>query len=376
MNKESEAKFPISDLLRLHFIDGLSSSRVGKLIAAFKTPERIYRATVNELIRVDGFDKTLANRVKPSLSDENLIKKVDDQLSKLERYNAKILTIWDDEYPVNLRNIYNAPLLLFVRGEILPEDSRSVAVIGSRKVSDYGTLAAERIAGDLASKGVTVVSGMAAGIDSHAHWGALKSGGRTIAVLGCGVETVYPASNNSLYKEIIENGAVISEFEFGTKPWPGNFPARNRIISGLSLGTLIVEAPKKSGALITARWALEQNREVFAIPGNITSDLSEGSNALIRDSAAKLVLDADDILEELRIHIDRKGDAGSERDIPPVKLSSEEEYVFGMVENEPVLVDTMSQKSGQATSKILPLLLTLELKGVIRKLPGSKYVRV
>lgn len=369
-------KFPIQDLLRLHFIDTLSSSRVRKLIQAFKTPDRIYRASVEELIRVDGFDKILANHIVSSLNDKKLLENVDVQLSKLEKYNASIVTVWDDDYPENLKNIYNPPLLLFVKGQLKKEDSQSVAVIGSRKVSDYGKLAAEKISGDLAAKGITVVSGMAAGIDSAAHWGALKNGGRTIAVLGCGVDIVYPASNNSLYKEIIEYGAIVSEFPFGTKPWRGNFPARNRIISGLSLGTLVVEAPKKSGALITAAWALEQNREVFAVPGNISSELSEGSNALIRDSAAKLVQNADDILHELRIHRDRQGDGAGEIEAPRVNLTNDEEVIYKYVDNEPVLVDTMAQKSGLKTSVLLPLLLNLEFKGLIRKLPGNKYVRV
>lgn len=369
-------KIPIKDLLRLHFVDTLSSSRVRKLIHAFKTPERIYRASVEEFIRIEGFDKILANQIVTSLKDNKLSEKVDDQLSRLEKYNAVIVTIWDDDYPENLKNIYNPPLLLFVRGQLKKEDSLSIAVIGSRKVTDYGKLAAEKISGDLAAKGITVVSGMAAGIDSTAHWSALKNGGRTIAVLGCGVDIVYPASNNSLYKKIIESGAIVSEFPFGTKPWRGNFPARNRIISGLSLGTLVVEAPKKSGALITARLALEQNREVFAVPGNISSKLSEGSNALIRDSAAKLVQNADDILHELQIHRDRQGDGTGETEVPKVNLTNDEEVVYKYVGNEPVLIDTMAQKGGLKTSVLLPLLLNLELKGLIRKLPGNNYVRV
>jgi len=369
-------KIPIKDLLRLHSIDTLGSLRVRKLLQAFKTPERIYRASVEEICRIDGFDETLANHIVTSLNVKNLSKAVDNQLSKLEKYNASIVTIWDDDYPENLKNIYNAPLLLFVRGQLKKEDSHSVAVVGSRRVSDYGKLAAEKISGELAAKGITIVSGMAAGIDSVAHWSALKSGGRTIAVLGCGVDVIYPASNKSLYNEIIEYGAVVSEFFFGMQSLPGNFPARNRIISGLSLGTLVVEAPKKSGALITARLALEQNREVFAIPGNISSKLSEGSNALIRDSAAKLVQNADDILHELQIHRDRQGEGTGEAEAPQVKLTNDEEVIYKYVDNEPVQIDTMAQKSGLKTSVLLPLLLNLELKGLIRKLPGSTYVRV
>lgn len=368
-------KFPVQDLLRLYFMSSLGSARVRKLIEAFKIPERLYNASFNEIKRVEGFDESLAKQVKSSIKDETLLQKVDSQLSKLKQYNAKLITIWDDEYPENLRNIYNPPVLLFVKGELLTRDTGSIAIVGSRTVSEYGRIAAERIAGDLAAQGITIVSGMASGIDSIAHWGALKAGGRTLAVLGCGIDIVYPAENNSLYKEIIKNGAVISEFEFGTKPWPGNFPARNRIISGISLGTVVVEAGKKSGALITAAAALEQNREVFAVPGNISSKSSEGTNALIRDSAAKLVQNAEDIINELKFRL--TGQEGEHKKAPPpVKLTGDEASVYALVENEPVLVDTMSQKSGISTSKILTQLLSLELKGLVRRLPGNKYVRI
>ena len=375
LNGGEGVKFPIQDLLRLHFISELGPSRIRKLIGAFKTPERIYKASLKELMRVDGFDEILAQKVRSSIKDETLITKVDSQLSKLDDFNAKIITIWDDDYPQNLRNIYNPPLLLFVKGQLLPEDVRSIAIVGTRAVSEYGRVTAGRIAADLVAQGITIVSGMAAGIDSNAHWGALKAGGRSLAVLGCGIDIVYPASNNALYKEIILKGAVISEFGFGTKPWPGNFPSRNRIISGISMGTVVVEAGKKSGALITAAAALEQNREVFAVPGNISSRHSDGTNALIRDSAAKLVQNADDILSELQAQLGSHECRQTDPEIPPPHLTGEEASVYKLVEFEPVLVDTMSQKSGMPTPKLLNQLLILELKGLIRKLPGNKYVR-
>ncbi len=250
-------------------------------------------------MRVDGFNNILSKKFLSSIRDTSLIELVNRQIAKLKNYDTAAVTIWDDTYPGNLLNIYSPPLVLSVRGELKTDDVRCVAVVGSRTISEYGRLAAEKIAGDLASQWIMIVSGMAAGIDTEAHWAAIRTRGRTVAVLGCGIDVEYPASNNSLYKEIMKNGAVISEFPFGMKPWPGNFPQQNRIISGMALGTLVVEAGGKSGALITASAALEQNREVFAIPGNISSRHIEGSNALIRDGAAKLVQNAEDVINEL-----------------------------------------------------------------------------
>ncbi len=271
--------FPLHDLLRLHFLPAIGPYRAFKLIKAFKNPDSIYRATYDEIMRVDGFNNILSKKFLSSIRDTSLIELVNRQIAKLKNYDTAAVTILDDTYPGNLLNIYSPPLVLFVRGELKTDDVRCVAVVGSRTISEYGRLAA--------------------GIDTEAHWAAIRTGGRTVAVLGCGIDVVYPASNNSLYKEIMKNGAVISEFPFGMKPWPGNFPQRNRIISGMALGTLVVEAGEKSGALITASVALEQNREVFAIPGNISRRHIEGSNALIRDGAAKLVQNAEDVINEL-----------------------------------------------------------------------------
>jgi len=367
-------EFPLTDLLRLSFIPSLGSNRIRRLVNAFETPERMYRASMRELCGVDGFDATIARQVQQGFRDQKLIQKAEKQQERLERYDARVITLWDDGYPANLRTIYNPPLLLYVKGTLLPDDNRSVALVGTRTVSEYGRLAAERLAQELAARGITVISGMATGIDSHAHWGALRAGGRTIAVFGCGIDIVYPPENASLYKAILDNGAVLSEFGMGTRPSRGNFPARNRIISGLSLGTVIVEAGKKSGALITASAALEQNREVFAVPGNITSKRSEGTNRLIRDSAAKLVLTAEDILTELKPQLKYPGSAGAEQ--PPVKLSDDEERVFSLVGQEPATVDEMTKQSGMPPVQLFAPLLTLELKGLIRKLPGNKYVRL
>ncbi len=372
-------EFTQRDLLLLKYTPDLGPSRIRQLVTEFKRPETLHKAVPKHFVKLDGFDATLASKVvtniKKTINDSGIQREIDNQINLVDKYNAKIITVFDESYPANLKNIYDPPLLLFVRGEIIPDDSYSLAVVGSRNVSEYGVLTAEKLSGELAVKGITIVSGMAAGIDSHAHWGCLKTGGRTIAVLGCGLDYIYPASNKKLYEEIIDNGAVISEYPFKTKPLKDNFPARNRIISGLSLGTIIIEASKKSGSLITAKYALEQNREVFAVPGNVSSSRSEGTNALIRDSAAKLVLNADDILTEIGPQVSFGENDSDQKTELKIKLSESEKEVYDLLDEEPVHVDQMVQKSRLTSPIILTQLLTLELKGIIRKLPGGRYVK-
>ncbi|MFC1492579.1 DNA-processing protein DprA [candidate division KSB1 bacterium] len=373
--------FSVRDILFLKYTPDLGPARIRNLISAFGSIGDIQSSTTKDLCRLDGFDEILSkkvlNGIRQNLKDKSYSEKIEKQIDLAEKYKSEILTILDSTYPENLKSIYDAPVVLYIRGSIQTEDEFSIAVVGSRNVSEYGTLTAERIASDLAVKGITVVSGMATGIDSYAHWGCLRSGGRTIAVLGNGLDYVYPSANKKLYDEIVENGAVISEYPFGTKPLKDNFPGRNRIISGLSLGTLIVEASKRSGALITAKYALEQNKEVFAIPGNVSSSRSEGTNMLIRDCAAKLVLTADDILTELEPKLSKLNFIRQERDSSlNINISESEKRVYHLIEDEPTTVDAMVQKSGLSLTVILTDLLTLELKGHVKKLPGNKYVRI
>jgi len=368
-------KYPLQDLVHLCLIPSLGSSRIRSLLNEFKTCERLLSASVRELCRLDGLEKKLARQILQGLRDTELTQKADRQTKLLEKFNAHILTFWDEEYPSNLRSIYNPPVLLYIKGEILPEDNLSVAMVGTRSVTDYGRVTADKLARDLAAKGITIVSGMATGVDSYAHWGALKAGGRTIAVFGNGIDIVYPPENVSLYKEIVKNGAVISEYPFGVQPSRGSFPARNRIISGMTLGTVIVEAGKKSGSLITAAAALEQNREVFAVPGNINYKQCAGTNRLIQNGAAKLVLTAEDVLEELDPKL-RKLSAESEPEAETVQLSDSEAAVFTLIQHEPIMIDQLIKKTGGTSAQISALLLPLELKGLIRRLPGNKYVRV
>lgn len=295
------------------------------------------------------------------------------------------ITTSSAEYPERLKNIYMPPEALYVNGNILSQDGLAVALVGSRRATQYGLEVCERIAFDLASRGVTVVSGMARGIDSAAHRGALKAKGRTIAVMGSGHNVIYPAENKKLYGEISLNGAVLTEFEDDVPPLPGNFPRRNRIISGISLGVVVVEAAKNSGALITAEFALEQGREVFAVPGRISSATSSGTHELIKDGA-KLVQSADDILEELSdFELSYLSGEDKERVDASIKrktkayiynsLTVDERKVYKLLSDDPTYVDDILNKADIDVSKGSKILLALELKKLIKVLPGKQYVR-
>ncbi|MFC1555882.1 DNA-processing protein DprA [candidate division KSB1 bacterium] len=367
--------YSIVDLIHLCYIPSVGTYRIRKLINVFKTFKQLNDASVRELCRVDGFERATATQIRDGLKDPHIQSKAEKQLGKIKEFDAGVVTFWDEEYPENLRSIYNPPVLLFVRGKMPEKIDTSIAMVGSRVVSDYGRITAEKLSGDLSVKGITIISGMATGIDSYVHWGALKAGGSTVAVLGCGVDIVYPAENGALYRQIVEKGAVISEFPFGTKPSRGNFPSRNRIISGLSLGTVVVEAGKKSGALLTAAAALEQNREVFAVPGTIGNKYCEGSNRLIKDGAAKLVDCVDDIIDELSPKLKLMKNTG-EPEEPQVPLTDDENSILTLITHEPVTVDHMVEKSNYTPSQTAGPLLTLELKGLIRRLPGNKYIRI
>ena len=297
----------------------------------------------------------------------------------------KKISINDAEYPDILKKIHSPPKVLYVNGSFKEDDDFAVAIVGSRRASRYGIEMSEKLGYDLALRGVTVVSGMARGIDSAAHRGALKANGRTIAVMGSGHDHIYPSENKDLYRKIAESGAVISEFENDVSPLPRNFPIRNRIISGLSLGIVIVEAAKNSGALITANFALEQGREVFAVPGKISSVTSEGTHELIKDGA-KLVQGAEDIMEELRLH-EIEPEAGKERELREEKISKkttryvynsltdDERKVYKILSDEPLYIDDVVKESGVESRLASKVLLALELKRLIKELPGKQFIR-
>ena len=291
----------------------------------------------------------------------------------------------DVTYPRLLKEIHSPPKVLYVNGSILPDDDMAVAIVGSRRASVYGLQMSERFGYELAVRGVTVVSGMARGIDTAAHRGALRAKGRTIAVMGCGHDTIYPPENRTLYREIAKTGAVVSEFADDVAPIPRNFPIRNRIISGLSLGIVVIEAAKDSGALITADFAVEQDREVFAIPGMISSTASVGTNALIKDGAT-LVQSVDDILEELSLRPAGEISGGQKRDRDEDiarktaryiynSLTDDERSVYKALGTDPVHIDVIGDLSGLDTAKMSIVIMQLLLKKVIKELPGKNFIR-
>lgn len=295
------------------------------------------------------------------------------------------IAIDDAGYPENLRNIFDPPKVLYVNGALAESDKVAVAVVGSRRASQYGVETAENIGYELAMRGVTVVSGMARGVDSASHKGALKAHGRTIAVMGSGHGDIYPPENAGLYDEIIKTGAVVTEYDFDSPPLPRNFPRRNRIISGLSLGVVVVEAARNSGALITANLAAEQGRTVFAVPGRLSSVTSAGANELIKDGA-RLMQSVDDIIEELSLkEILPSSDTGDDRTGRIERmtkayiynlLTEGERKVYKMLSDDPVYADDIIKHTGLSVSNISQALLGLQLKRLIKELPGKLYVRV
>ena len=353
--------------LALNFIPGVGPVLINALLDRFGNPKRIFRASRRELARVDGIGERLAEVIK----ETDIREKVQRELKLIDELNASIVTLTDQSYPNNLRQIFDPPPLLYVRGDLQPKDELAISMVGSRLISNYGRMITERIAGDLAGNGVTIVSGMARGIDSAAHRGALSVGGRTIAVLGCGVDIVYPRENRRLFEEITAHGAVISEFPLSTPPEGVNFPRRNRIISGLSLGVVIVQANSRSGSLITAGLALEQNRDVFAVPGNVGMAGSRGTNRLIKQGA-KLIESAEDILEEVLPRFQHRGLEPEDRKL---SLEEEEERVFCLLEDEAIHIDSIIAQTRMSASRVLTILLQLELKGLVQQLSGKRFVK-
>ena len=345
-------------------IDKLTDHKLYLLLERFRTPTEIGAAPAHSLIEVVGQD--IARRILTYKREEKIKRKYD----LFRKLKIRTIPYNSSEYPAWLRNIAHFPPILFVRGVIKPEDEISVGVIGTRGATVYGKSIAERFAGDFARAGITVVSGMARGIDTMAHTGALKYKGRTIAVLGCGVDRCYPPENRKLMEEIIDNGAVISEFKIGTPPLAHNFPKRNRIISGFSKAIVAIEAKEKSGVMNTVNWALDQNKYVFAIPGNIYSKASTGTNRLIKDGAIP-VTSVDEILESLGIKYAKQG-----MPTKGITLTDTETKVFNNLSFEPTYLDVLSEALEQPTSSILNTLLGLEIKGMIKQLPGMMFVKI
>jgi DNA processing protein len=357
-------------LVALNMAADIGSIRLKKLLEHFGSPENIFRAPQEKLTAVYNIGEKTAAQIS-SFKEESLEK----EFALAKKYGLKIITVDDKDYPRNLKFIPDPPLVLYVKGEISQGDRMGIAIVGSRRASFYGLSSAEKFSAELAQLGFTIVSGMARGIDSAAHRGALKARGRTLAVIGSGFGHIYPGENKKLAEEIAQHGAVISEFSVGTRPLRQNFPRRNRVISGLGLGVLVVEAARNSGALITADFALEQGREVFALPGKVDSANSIGTHALIQQGA-KLVFCVEDILEEWNLPLaPRQDKMAVKKAVSTLQLTPEESRLFSLLSRRPLHLDEIAQKINLDIPRISDILLKLQFKKLVKQLPGMQFVR-
>lgn len=345
-------------------VSGIGSARIKRLLEHFGSIETAWRASKAELQAAGIPAKTIH-----ALVETRNTLQLERELERLSSLGYRVLTWHDAGYPQQLLEIHNSPPVLYLWGELLPIDRWSVAVVGTRRASSYGRLMAEDIANGLGSQGITVVSGLARGIDGIAHRSALEMGGRTLAVLGSGLDQIYPPEHRQLARKIAENGAVISDYPLGTPPEGTNFPPRNRIIAGLAAATIVVEAGKSSGALITADFGAEQGREVFAVPGNINSPNSVGTNRLIRDGAHPY-LGLEDVLQALNLELAVQQQAVQQR----LPADETERALLAELSSEPIHIDTLQQQMGEPVAKITAALALLELKGQVRQVGGMHYV--
>jgi DNA processing protein len=363
-------------LVALSLVSGVGANRMRALLAHFDAPSAVFRASRSALERVDGVGPQTAEAIL-TFDDRAA---VEEELERADAVGAELVSPWDARFPDRLREIYDPPGFLWMRGTLPETEVPRVTIVGTRRCTDYGRAQAHHLAAELARRGFTVVSGLAYGIDAAAHKGALDAGGRTLAVLGSGVGHIYPAKHTGLARDIEESGALLSEYAIDAEPDAPNFPERNRILSGLALGTLVVESFAEGGALITARLALEQNREVFAVPGRVTKDSSRGTNRLIQRGHAKLVIEPEDLLEELPDvtveapdDVDAETVAGTSPDRED--LSGEQERLYDALGDEPVHIDALCEETGLDPSTALVHLLDLEFKGLVRQLAGKQFRR-
>jgi DNA processing protein len=370
--------------LALVLVPGLGCRKASQLIQQFRSPESIFRASRNEL-EAFGLSGSLAQSIESGCTFEDAA----DQQAKIRESGAQIVTFTDPLYPARLRDIYDPPVLLFARGRVELLRTIMLAVVGTRRPSTYGVAATERLSADLANAQLTIVSGMAKGIDTAAHNAVLKDGGNTIAVFGCGVDLVYPAENRKLAATLAERGLLLSEYPMSTPPYPQNFPVRNRIVSGMSVGVMVVEGAQYSGSGITARLAMDQQREVFAVPGNITSKMSWGPNLLIKQGA-KLVQEWNDVVVELapedrrRLIIDGQRQLGAEIPEIPGETAAEtplnkvaQQLMRGLQVDSATHLDKLVESFEQfSSSEIIAALFELEMTGSVKQLPGKNFVKV
>ena len=366
----------LTSWLVLQIIDGVGDRTLLKLIHAFGSPNAVLTASQDDLVRV-GCSPELAESVRrgPELKSRD---QIDRQLKTAQRLKIQVLTIFDQAYPTRLRTIPDPPPLLYMTGQLSEQDGAAVAIVGGRRATPSGRMVTEEIAKELAVVGVTIISGLARGIDAAAHRGALAGKGRTIAVLGCGIDRTYPPEHDTLRRSIESHGAVISELPIGSSPLSHHFPRRNRIISGMSLGVLVSEAATNSGSLITAKLALEQGRDVFAVPGSVKEEACRGSNGLIKEGA-KLIERAQDILDEILPQMDARMQAtlsiGGALSVSRELLGKEESLVYEALSYEARPVDMVIERTGLGAAQVSATLLSLELCGRVRQLPGQQYLR-
>jgi DNA processing protein len=374
----------MKDWIALNMTPGVGPRVTARLLEHFGSAEAIFDAPRRELALL-----RLTPESIETIATRELYDRAETEIGKVRQLGGEILVLDDGVYPTLLRETYDPPVVLYVKGawsECL--DGPCVAIVGSRRCSTYGQNAALMLSRELAQRGVTIISGLARGIDAAAHRGALEAGGRTVAVMGTGLDQVYPRDHKKLADEILkQNGALVTQFPLGTPPVSENFPYRNRVISGLSLGTVVVEAAENSGSLITARLAMEQNREVFAVPGNITSRNSFGTNYLIKGAGAKLVQQWQDVASELPAEIaaqllpppsrkKKSGELVDQLQFTPSDLNEHERAIFKLLTTDtPKQIDALAETTKLSITQLTSALLTLEMRELIRALPGKCFVR-
>jgi len=383
MPKLQQNSVDIEKWLKLTTADNVGPITFAKLIKHFSSIDHALGASVSELTKIDGIGFKTAEQIVRTRDKFD----VAGELELAERLGVWVIHLDDERYPHLLKRIYDPPPVLYVRGSLTNADNLCISIVGTRRCSLYGQEQVSRMAHFLASAGLTIVSGMARGIDTAAHQGALSAGGRTIAVQGCGLANIFPPENKKLFELITESGACISELQLKFEPLPENFPPRNRIIAGLSWGTIVVEAGLRSGAMITAHAALDNNRQVMAVPGKIDSPLNKGSHLLIKQGAT-LIESVEDVMEaigyigeQLKSHISEAAAKASQMveaplfDAGRLNLSDYERAIYNCLNDEPLHVDQLIEQTGLAAGNINAGLISLQLKGLIKQLPGSLFLK-
>jgi len=376
--QEKTHKPPVREFVALHLLDNLGAQRIRLLLQSVEHPQLIFRLERYELESIRGIGPKTAEEVLGF----NKWDEVDRILEKTERIGAQIMTYWDDDYPDLLREIYDPPLMLWIKGDRSVLDTNAISIVGTRRVGKYGKEMAQKFAKELVDQNLTIISGLAYGTDGAAHQATVDTGGRTVAVLGSGIDWIYPSDHKGLAKKIVDTGgAVISEFPLGTAPEMGNFPVRNRIVSGMSLGTLVVASGLGGGSMITAKSALDQNREVFVIPHPVGHPNAIGCNSLIKRGMGKLVQNVEDILTEINVHIKEQEVESGSADFSPssqnkwesMELDDLSTSICEVLAEQSLHIDHLAERLKVETHKLMPKLLELEMQSVIRQKAGKNF---